>query len=40
MYDGEIKNGKEDGFGTFKWKDGNIYTGQMKNGERNGFGIY
>ncbi len=38
MYDGELRDGKEYGHGTFIWHDGSKYVGEMKDGQRNGHG--
>ena len=40
FYQGEIKNGKMEGFGEFLWNDKRKYIGNYKNDKRNGFGIY
>ena len=39
-YQGDIKNGKMEGFGIFFWNDKRKYIGNYKNDKRNGFGIY
>ena len=31
-YDGDFKNGKKDGEGTFEWPNGIKYIGSWKNG--------
>lgn len=33
-YEGEFKNGKKDGFGTFKWSNGASFTGKWKEDNR------
>lgn len=38
MYEGELRDGKEYGHGTFVWHDGSKYVGEMKDGQRNGHG--
>ena len=38
-YEGEIKNGKQNGQGTQTFEGGNKYVGEMKDGFRNGQGI-
>lgn len=38
VYVGEIKNGKEHGYGRVAWSDGDIYVGEFKNGCRHGNG--
>ena len=37
-YQGELKEGKYNGLGIFKWYDGRKYEGRFKNGEKNGYG--
>ena len=37
-YEGEFKEGKPQGEGTFYWKGGNTYTGMFENGKQHGFG--
>ena len=39
-YEGQFDNNEINGFGTFKWKNGDSYTGQMKNGKMHGNGRY
>ena len=31
VYDGDIKNGKRNGYGTYEWNNGRVYTGYWKN---------
>ena len=38
MYEGEMKNGKMDGYGIFKSDNGFIYEGQFRNGVEDGHG--
>lgn len=37
-YTGDVKNGKKEGTGTFKWNDGTEYEGEWKNDKINGKG--
>ena len=37
-YEGEIEDGKENGYGTTKWPDGAVYEGEFKNGFWHGQG--
>jgi hypothetical protein len=37
-YEGDWKDGKYYGNGTFLWKDGKKYVGEFKNGLRHGYG--
>ena len=39
-YEGSFKNNSIEGYGTFKWKNGDIYEGQVKGGKMHGYGIY
>ena len=39
-YDGELKDGKRHGQGTYTWPEGKKYEGEWKDGEINGQGIY
>ena len=39
IYDGDIVNGKAEGYGIHIFKDGRYYIGQQKNNHRNGKGI-
>ena len=38
-YEGELKDGKRHGQGTYTYSDGGKYEGEFKNGERHGQGI-
>jgi hypothetical protein len=38
IYEGDIKDGKENGYGTTKWPDGSVYVGKFKNGLWHGQG--
>ena len=38
-YYGEVKNGEENGTGTFFWNDGDRYEGGWLNGEMHGYGV-
>ena len=38
-YDGEYKNGKREGKGTYTFSDGKKYIGSFKNGKMHGQGI-
>ena len=40
VYEGEFDNNEINGFGTFKWKNGDSYTGNMLNGKMHGNGKY
>ena len=40
VYEGEFKNNDINGYGTFKWKNGDSYTGYMSNGKMHGKGKY
>ena len=31
IYEGDFKDGKENGYGTTKWTDGAVYVGKFKN---------
>jgi hypothetical protein len=37
-YEGDFKEDRKCGFGTFIWSSGNIYRGEYKNEERDGNG--
>jgi hypothetical protein len=37
-YSGQWKNGKFDGYGTYRYKDGTLFKGEWKLGKKNGFG--
>lgn len=39
-YEGDFKNGKKDGEGTFEWPNGNKYIGSWKRGKQHGIGIW
>ena len=39
-YMGTFKDDQIDGFGVFKWKNGDMYKGYVKAGKMNGFGKY
>ena len=39
-YDGEFKDGQEDGVGIFSWADGATYEGFWKQGQKHGIGLY
>ena len=34
IYEGEFKNGKRHGQGTYTWSDGEVYVGNWKDGSR------
>ena len=36
IYDGELVDGKKEGFGKMTYKNGNVYEGQWKNDQKNG----
>ena len=38
-YRGEVKDGKPNGLGEFKYNDGSFYGGEVKNGEHHGEGV-
>ena len=38
-YDGQVFNGKPQGYGTMKYKDGGKYVGNWLDGQRHGDGI-
>ena len=40
VYEGQFDNNEINGFGTFKWKNGDSYTGFMVNGKMHGKGKY
>ena len=40
MYEGLWINGKRNGKGCYKFKNGNIYEGELLNGNYHGFGKY
>tara|TARA_B100000029_G_C16943828_1_gene729858 strand:- start:37 stop:567 length:531 start_codon:yes stop_codon:yes gene_type:complete len=39
-YQGQVKDGKPNGQGTFTWSDGSKYVGDWKDGEMNGQGTF
>ena len=39
-YQGEVKNGRMDGFGEFFWGNEKKYIGNYKNDKRDGFGVF
>ncbi len=39
FYEGEMRNGIEDGYGKFSWNNGDVFEGNFVNGER-GEGVY
>ena len=39
-YEGDVKNGKPNGYGSWTTPDGSKYIGQWKNGEQNGQGTF
>ena len=40
QYKGTFKSDQIDGYGTFKWLNGDIYEGEVKNGKMHGMGKY
>jgi hypothetical protein len=40
IYTGEMGAGKPEGFGHYKWPNGDYYEGEFKNGKRDGKGNY
>jgi hypothetical protein len=38
-YDGDWKQGKKEGTGTYLWANGSIYQGEYVNGKKEGKGI-
>lgn len=40
IYEGDVKNGLRDGFGTQSYANGSYYRGQFKNDKREGYGEY
>lgn len=40
VYIGDFKDGQQNGYGEYSWKDGSIYRGYFRNGEREGDGEY
>ena len=39
MYDGEWKEDKKDGQGTYTWKNGDKYEGEWKDDKKHGEGV-
>lgn len=39
-YDGEFRDGEEDGLGVFTWADGSTYDGFWQQGRKHGLGVY
>lgn len=39
-YDGEFREGEEDGVGIFTWADGSTYESFWRAGRRHGLGVY
>lgn len=39
-YDGEWKNGQEDGQGIFTWADGSVFDGFWSKGRKHGIGLF
>ena len=39
-YDGEFREGQEDGIGIFTWADGATYNGFWASGAKQGVGVY
>lgn len=39
-YEGELIDGKRNGYGTYTWDNGDKYEGEWKNDQRNGYGTY
>ena len=39
-YQGQFKNGKEDGEGTLRFANGNLFIGKFKEGKMHGFAIF
>ena len=40
IHDGEFSEGKEQGYGTEKWSNGDEYLGWFQEGNNNGFGLW
>ena len=40
MYTGQFSDGREEGEGTFKWPNGNLYIGKFKEGKMSGYAIF
>lgn len=39
-YEGDFKNGKKDGEGTFTWSNGTMYIGSWLDDRQHGIGIF
>ena len=39
VYEGEVVDGKREGYGVCSWKDGSKYEGEWKNDKANGKGL-
>jgi hypothetical protein len=39
-YEGEYRNGKPNGKGTYTWKDGSKYEGEWRHGKKHGKGKF
>ncbi len=39
-YDGEFKDGREDGIGIFTWRDGTTFHGFWSHGKKHGIGVF
>lgn len=39
-YEGEVQNGKANGYGTYRYANGNRYEGQWKDGKKHGTGTF
>ena len=40
VYEGELKDGKENGKGKYTWTDGDVYEGEFVDGKMTGWGTY
>ena len=40
VYEGEWKDNKRNGHGTYKWSNGDVYEGEWKNNQPNGKGTF
>ena len=40
MYEGEFKDGNQNGQGTLTWTNGDMYEGEFKDGKYDGQGTY
>tara|TARA_B110000285_G_scaffold203187_1_gene239090 strand:+ start:996 stop:1160 length:165 start_codon:yes stop_codon:yes gene_type:complete len=38
MYTGQYREGRPEGFGQYKWANGNQYTGEFRLGQKHGKG--